>query len=506
MRDMPDTAPEFLITAEDAYPAFERMILAAQKDVMISMRLFDPATKLRSPEAKELGDTWSALIAHKLAGGVTFTVWITDFDPVARPDMHRYSWECLSRLKASGTASGRPERLTADVLMHPDRVPWPQRIALTPATRAKLQDTCDQLNSKTADDRDHALRYMPSLRPLLRNTGGTLAPRIWPPAPLVPATHHQKVAVVDGEHLYIGGLDLNPRRFDTKKHDQKSERTWHDVQVRVHDPVLAQAAKAHLEALRTGNVTKPVPGFLRTQSLATKGATGSLGPREVVHELEDAHLDLIANARDFIYVETQFLRSSTITNALVDAARRRPGLNLMVVLPAAPEDVAFDGSDGLDARYGEQLQGDAVSDVISAFGSRCAFLTPAQCRPGPTDGRDSFKGAPIVYVHAKVLIADATRALVSSANMNARSMRWDTEAGLLIDDRDDAARLFHQCRRHWLQGAPMANPKRATHWTTAARANAAAKPQERRHFLLPYDTEPAKEMGAHIPGMPEAMV
>ena len=37
---------EFLITAEEAYPAFERTVLNAQSEVLIAMRIFDPDTRL----------------------------------------------------------------------------------------------------------------------------------------------------------------------------------------------------------------------------------------------------------------------------------------------------------------------------------------------------------------------------------------------------------------------------------------------------------------------------
>ncbi len=43
--------------------------------------------------------------------------------------------------------------------------------------------------------------------------------------------------------------------------------------------------------------------------------------------------------------------------------------------------------------------------------------------------RDRLGGAPMIYVHAKVSIFDRSAAIVSSANLNGRSLRWDTEAG-----------------------------------------------------------------------------
>ncbi len=59
-----------------------------------------------------------------------------------------------------------------------------------------------------------------------------------------------------------------------------------------------------------------------------------------------AHLKAIDQARDFIYVEDQYLWSSTVTSAFAEALRANPRLHLVAVLPHRPD---LDGMAELDA-------------------------------------------------------------------------------------------------------------------------------------------------------------
>lgn len=503
---MPHDDVTILRTAQEAYPAFERAVLEARNEVLIAMRVFDPATRLRSEAGRAIGATWADLIAHKLGQGVRFDITIADFDPVARPGMHRYSHECLRALRAVAPHGA----LEARCHMHPARVGWAQRVAFFPMARRKLAQECARLNALPADRRRAELADMPALRALLTGQD-RLRPRRWPPVPLVPATHHQKLAVIDGAaqgQLYIGGLDLNERRYDDPDHRRASDQTWHDVQLLLRGPAVA-AARAHLLAFRaeTAGTTPPPPrpGLLRTVSAPARGALPRLSPATLVDELEQAHLRLIGAARRYLYIETQFLRDSSVSAALIEAAAR-PDLNVIMVLPAAPSDLAFEQSDSLDLRFGQQLQADRVDALRAAFGARLFLGSPAQCcaAENPRDP-SALHGAPIIYVHAKVLVSDGTAALVSSANLNGRSMRWDTEAGVELG-ADDAQRLFAGAVAHWFPEIPPDDPTRAADWAALARHAADQAPARRRQLILPHRNSTARETGTPVPGMPEEMV
>ena len=98
--DASDT--RLLLTASEAYPELERLFLNAKREICLSFRIFDPLTRLRTDEAREIGDTWMTLIAHTLDRGVRLRILIADFDPVLRPELHRGCWASVRAAVAAG--------------------------------------------------------------------------------------------------------------------------------------------------------------------------------------------------------------------------------------------------------------------------------------------------------------------------------------------------------------------------------------------------------------------
>ncbi|MFP7673974.1 phospholipase D family protein [Marivita sp. S0852] len=508
------TDVQVLITAEEVYPAMERAFLNAQTEIWAGYRVFDLKTKLRSDEGRAIGDTWFDLIVHTLERGVALRIILSDFDPIIGPKLHRASWAARRAFIAAQEAAGPNANLNIINAAHSARIGWLPRLLLWPRTVREISRLARSLNAMSSEQRAKRLECSPGLRPWLHSdAGGTLSARKWPPPPLVPGTHHQKLAVFDRSLLCIGGLDLDERRYDGKDHDRPRDETWHDVQLMCSGPVVEEAQK-HLETfLHTvaGNGTVPkTEHLLRTISTRRTFETPFLGPRPQICELADAHLRMIAQARTLIYLETQFFRDQRIADALAKAAQDRPDLGLIVVLPAAPEDVAFDGNTSSDARFGEYQQARCVASVQDAFGDRLGLFSPARPVRLTGTGRDTLNGSPIVYVHAKVSIFDDAQAIVSSANLNARSMTWDTEAGVALDDTDDVNDLRMRTFKHWLW--PKAGPEyyelsqAVAHWRGMAQDNTERDPAKRRGLLLPHDPEPAKAFGRYLPLVPDALV
>ncbi|MFZ1348171.1 MAG: phospholipase D-like domain-containing protein, partial [Tabrizicola sp.] len=332
--------------------------------------------------------------------------------------------------------------------------------------------------------------------------------------------HHQKLAVFDGEAVYIGGLDLDERFYDTPDHQLPGHETWHDVQLMLRGPV-AQDAKAHLEGflgIIEGKIEANPPAperqdlrFVRTLSRRRKRAAWRfISPEPVVHEIETAHADWIRRAEGLIYIETQYFRNRRMARRLAQAAREQPGLKLILILPAAPDDVAFEGATGLDARLGEFLQAKCLRILRRGFGRRLFVGGAAQPRRTRARGRAQLKGAPLVYIHAKVSIFDDRAAIVSSANLNGRSLRWDSEAGVVLTDPRDVGTLRQRLMAHWLPGgagADFFDPERALDaWRRLAARNARLPPEKRRGFLLPYNLRSAEDFGRAFPLVPDEMV
>ncbi|WP_420862981.1 phospholipase D family protein [Algirhabdus cladophorae] len=498
---------EVLITAQEAYPRLEAAFLEVKSEVVASFRIFDPETKLRSKAARAMGDTWFDLIVDTLNRGVTIRMVLTDFDPVVRMQEHRYAWRCWRAWTAASQASEHPENLHVSVAMHPARVGLLPRSLLWPRSVKEVQAQLQKMMADVGANLDET----PYLKDLAIERGGALSARKFPPPQLVPVTHHQKLAVFDAKTLYIGGLDVNERRYDTPQHQQAGSQTWHDVQV-VVTGTAAQEARQHvleMDDVFAGGRPSQTKDLLRTMSAKRKVALPFMSPRLVVSEIEDAHLTAIANAEQFIYVETQFFRDPALAQALAKRARQKPGLTLVMMLPAAPEDIAFSDDWGIDAAYGEHMQVKCLDVIEDAFQDRLFVGAPVQPRSNSSPGRDAHFGAPLVYLHAKVSIFDDDLGIVSSANLNGRSMRWDTEAGITAQSPAEVAQLKRRCFEHWLgQDAEQSffHPLSARDaWASRAARNAQLQPENRKGFVVPYRIDSARKDARMLPGVPSEM-
>jgi phosphatidylserine/phosphatidylglycerophosphate/cardiolipin synthase-like enzyme len=510
-----------LLTAHEAYPALERAFLSSTTEIWASFLVFDLSTKLRSPEALEIGKTWFDLVVHTLNRGVALHIVISDVDPIARAAMHRSANLQLRMFSAAAGVANPGARLDISVPRHSAVTGVLIRLAIWPYIMKKVFRTSGWLNGLRPEVRATALRDMRGAsRNLKIRADGTVRPRLLSLPRLYPAVHHQKLAVIDRKQLYIGGLDLDERRYDTPNHGRAGDQTWHDVQLMIEGPVVAEAQK-HLETFRdviSGALPPPkTHKFLRTLSRPDQHSLWNFGPVPLVDELRVAHRALIQRANKLIYLESQYFRDIPLAKALAAAARAKPDLQMILILPAAPDDVAFDRKRGLDARFGEAMQARALRIIRKAFGRRLFVGSPAQPRPALPDGhsdpaerRDRLHGAPLVYVHAKVSVFDESEAIVSSANLNGRSLRWDTEAGVHLTDRNDVTELRHRVMAHWLprdmgpEAFDLATA--AGIWAKIAWKNAAKPPAARDGFLLPHDFAAAEAFGRDLPFLPPEFV
>ena len=292
------------------------------------------------------------------------------------------------------------------------------------------------------------------------------------------------------------------------------------------EDVARGSALGRAARLRPSNIQHPAPGAVESehgtaQVLRTvSGQPGGRGlirlaPKTMLNEIERGHLRLIRNAERLIYIETQFLRKRRIVEALVRAAKRKPDLNLIVVVPAAPMEVAFDGKRSLFERVGEHLQAHGARRLRRAFGRRVLLIAPL--RPVPhrpyytgTEERAGAYGAEMIFVHSKVMCVDDAAALVGSANLNGRSLRWDIEVSLMLEGGKGPPALRRRLFEHWLpKDAPEAAFDLDTAvetWREIAVAEARRPPAQRRSFLAPYASIHARRFGRPLPGLPEDFI
>lgn len=473
--DPPEPDPTFqvLVTAAQAWPAFEDAVLKAEREILLGFRIFDLTTKLRSDAARQVGTDWFDLLVHKLAQGVRLRLVVSDFDPVMGADLHKMTMATRRQAAAMAELVGPDADLRVSGALHPARAGSAWRSVLGPLARMDKGVT----------------------------------------PPLATVTQHQKLAVIDRDWLYIGGLDLNERRFDTQQHDRPADETWTDVQLLLRGPEAAEAADhlAGFVAQTHGQAVPPATRYLRrTLSKPRAIQAFHLSPKTVLREIEADHLSAIRDAEQLIYIETQFLRSSKIARALARAAMEKPSVRLILVLPALPDDVAFDRNRDLDARYGLWLSHQALKRVTEAFGPRATVVSPVTRKRADTESLSSLEGSPIIYVHSKVLIVDDRFALVGSANLNGRSLRWDTEAAVALRDPARIAALRKALTAHWW-GAEAPDEARdlrkaQSWWQTGARKNAATAPSARDGFLVPHEMDRVPDLRVPLPGVTQDVV
>ncbi|WP_187428075.1 phospholipase D family protein [Roseobacter fucihabitans] len=484
-----------LITAQQAWPEMERAVLAARSRITASFRIFNFATRLRSPEALDIGKTWADLILHVLARGVSFRLVLSDFDRIVGRPLHEMTQKSLKQAAGMREILSHDARERFEVIssLHPAQAGTIPRLALLPFLLRKARHGAQRLNPAR----------------LTRPAVG-VDPREVPDIHTV--THHQKIAVIDGEILFIGGLDLNERRFDTPSHDQPSRQTWMDVQIMMRGAAATEAAR-HIDGFLdqiTGEVVPPESKLIRrTLSAPRKFGFWALSPQTVLREIEEDYIHAFETAHQFLYLETQYFRSTILARALARAARRNPDLRVILVLPALPDDVAFGRSFDLDAKYGMALQSDCTNRIIDAFGERLCIASPVQKRLAAREAASVLAGSPIIYVHSKVLIKDDSMALVGSANMNGRSMRWDTEAALRLDEKTQVSQLWHAINEHWWTAPPSearAVGTAAEWWCREVARNTVRQPESRSGFLVSHDPYNMSDHNQPLPGVTENVV
>jgi len=259
-------------------------------------------------------------------------------------------------------------------------------------------------------------------------------------------SHHQKLVVVDDTVAFLGGLDLCGYRWDTPAHlvhdarrvapDKTAYGPFHDVQVAVDGEaarVLGELARARWlkstgELLRASSAHEDpwptqVVADITDVDVAISRTLPAFEPHAAVHEIEAMLLDVIAAARHSIYIENQYLTAVVIREALARVLQRPDGPEVVLV---APRDASgwFERNTmgALRKRWLSQLRRFDHHGHLGAY------------YPRVRSGGDEA----VVNVHSKVMIIDDRVIHVGSANASNRSMGFDTECDLTLEDDGDA--------------------------------------------------------------------
>jgi phospholipase D1/2 len=276
--------------------------------------------------------------------------------------------------------------------------------------------------------------------------------------PAAGGSHHQKFVVVDGSLAFLGGMDVCEARWDDRRHLADNpvrlsrghpQKPYHDAQAWLAGRETAGA----LEDLFTERWQRaggpPLElGSPRACEVAMRGslpigagtvALSRTDPRpdgNTVREVERLFEDAIAAADRLIYIETQYLSSRRIREALVQRMRAagRPRPEIVIVVNEQAEALKEELAVGL--RQARNLE--VLRDVASGTG--CAL----GCYFSVCDGaHETFRAT---YIHSKLMIVDDRFLTVGSANLTNRSMGLDSELHVTWEHDGDHGRLVDAIR------------------------------------------------------------
>jgi phospholipase D1/2 len=272
------------------------------------------------------------------------------------------------------------------------------------------------------------------------------------------ASHHQKLAVIDGQVAFAGGVDLCEGRWDERDHrpdnplrvnqDGSPQKPYHDVMAFCTGPVVddltdlfcarwqraggapialskpASRPNADYEgafhiACRTAGISRTMPD---------ESAVG-----RSVQEIAQLYADAIAAAEQLVYIETQYFTSTAVHDALIERfnAPDRPRLEVVVILPRGgdtPKEAFALGNSQNRVLYSLSEAAKKSGNLFRAFYSTARGY----------DGRERS-----TFIHSKVLTVDDRLLSIGSANCTNRSMHVDSELNFVWecsrDGNDDLA-------------------------------------------------------------------
>ena len=264
-------------------------------------------------------------------------------------------------------------------------------------------------------------------------------------------SHHQKVAIIDGQVAFMGSADICQDRWDTSAHvardplrisrRDEAYKPYHEVQtVFTGEPVRsllelfgdrwahATGARLDLEALSVPVeddqaaeallASLPVTLRMPRSCLALSRTVPPGSDRAHVHEIRDLYVRAIHSAQRLIYIETQYLTSHCVRDALVARLSEpdQPKLEVVLVLPHKPEKFK-------EAFTIAQPQAAVIDAIVVAAreGGHALGIYNVQS-PDDAGAKPIF-----VYIHAKLMIVDDRFFTMGSANLANRSMTVDSE-------------------------------------------------------------------------------
>lgn len=276
--------------------------------------------------------------------------------------------------------------------------------------------------------------------------------------------HHQKFAIIDGQHSFLGGMDLCDHRWDSRAHEAKNplrmsrgapHQPFHDIQIYLGGTEIAGCLSELFSCRWERSGGEPLPTLIRepphervrlephnlltlpTEQVVisrTDPNASPSGPTPCA-EIRTLYVDAIRAAERLIYLETQYFSSHDIADAFEQRMRdeSRSKLEIVMILNKRGETLKEQAAVGLAQA---QILG-RLKQVARECGHQLGLYFTL---PHFNAGEEAEHGT---FVHSKLMIVDDLFLTVGSANLTNRSMAVDTELNASVESAqpDDSLSL-----------------------------------------------------------------
>lgn len=510
-----------LVDGATIFTELEMVIASSTSSVLLAYWAVDMGTQLLTDPKK----TWAHLLLEAAQRGVKVRLLLNDFDPGLQTMSHIGAWFALGPLLAAADKAGiSKDLLQVIVYRHPAQVP---PLVMGLAVANLYDGVAEQINRDipNANNRMVSYLYAPGLWDKIaldkaNKAGPVKAGQAYPGWP---ASHHQKIAIVDGRIAFTGGVNLTSTYIDTHEHpkpvDKEGIGPWHDAYVRVEGPEIVRDFVSNFIGLwNLGKIS--MEGFLKNQQAAlsqkppwyvgaaptelreTDIGIGTSAPStaapSVVAQIHRTWSEPSVNppyftpiredvlkgyetaiklANHYIYIENQYFRDKRIGQAIIDRWKVKKSLQVILVIPSRSEELIRNKGDKVTL-YGAALQYDILKAMTDTMGTNVGVFAMER------------KDKAVIYVHSKLMLIDDRYARIGSANANPRSLSMDSELDLAWYDKSSARALRLRLWKEILGNARGVDSWKVAEyvkqWKKIAEANAKARPAKLRGYVRPF--------------------
>ncbi|HEX6956661.1 MAG TPA: phospholipase D-like domain-containing protein [Ferrovibrio sp.] len=261
------------------------------------------------------------------------------------------------------------------------------------------------------------------------------------------ACHHQKIVLIDDKIAFLGGMDITQRRWDDSDHLPRNplRRTVsdaiyppsHDIQVVIDGPAaeaIARIAAARWEYMTGAQLASiepagdPWPAQVSPELVDHPVAIARTQPKyrrqPAIHEIAALNTDILAAARQSIYLEMQYFALPEVTDFLADSLTEPEGPEIVIVANGGPQGILerYIMAENRDRMFAKLRKADR-------FGRLRRFYPIWRGKP---DCR--------IKIHSKLIVIDDHLLRIGSSNFNSRSLGLDTECDIALQAKDTRAR------------------------------------------------------------------